>query len=138
MFRRKPPEPEQPQGPTGRYDGPVCWVDRNGEAPDGTPLVQGWHYSVRKVVHKLRVYDEQERLLHETEVEHEFPEHRLHLNDLAEPGEAGAFQTASNSWHHADPERVFYEYAQAGHRSWLEKHGMGNVVRFGGPGEDAQ
>ncbi len=43
----------------------------------------------------------------------EIPDRRLHLND-------------------DDPDNLFYEYAaDDGHRSWVEKHGVGNVVQLG-------
>lgn len=28
------------------YEGEVCYVGHNHEAPDGRPLLGGWHYSV--------------------------------------------------------------------------------------------
>lgn len=41
----------------------------------------------------------------------EIPDQPLHLNDSA---------TSEADW--------FYEYAQKGHESWVQKHGTGNIV----------
>lgn len=45
--------------------------------------------------------------------DHELPHRKLHLND-------------------DDPGDVFYEFARNGHKSWLDKHGPGNVKQVGG------
>lgn len=33
-----------------------------------------------------------------------------------------------------DPENIFYEYARKHSKSWVERHGVGNITTLGGQG----
>jgi len=77
--------PAEPPEPSGRYDGPFCFVDRNQDGPDGAQLEAGWHYSTRMWT------DERGR-------EHEIPHRKLYLNTEDDP--------ASPFYEHAEPHHL--------------------------------
>lgn len=97
-----------------RYEGPVCWCPHDEYAvvvrrPNRIGRLLG-----RKPVEQTeRVWEGGWH--YSTRVDErgfEVPDRRLHLND-------------------ADPSDVFYEYAKPGDLSWVEKHGVGNLVVAG-------
>lgn len=121
--------------PSGVYTGPVCFVSpdtdiaheqqgieilhtgysrrlRGGHKRRFTPLKKGWHYSLRES-YKPVLTEVKPGIWKTIRVKDLVPDRPLHLND-------------------SDPQNLFYEYAENHHRSWVEKHGHGNIKVIGG------